>query len=100
MDRQLVIDAIANLLLSRGIKTRNVVAAVSGRAVIVKKITMNRLSNEDAQQRSTGRRSSTSPTTSTTSRSTSRSSTRAERPQADASPAGRGQEGHGRVGAI
>src|SRR6185295_2139366 len=37
MDRQLVIDAITNLFESRGITTRNVVAAVSGRAVIVKK---------------------------------------------------------------
>src|SRR6267142_1122278 len=50
MDRQLVTDAISNLLESRSIKSRNVVAAVSGRAVIVKKITMNRLSAEDAQQ--------------------------------------------------
>ena len=50
MDRQLVIDAISNLLETRGIKTRSVVAAVSGRAVIVKKITMNKLSAEDAQQ--------------------------------------------------
>ena len=50
MDRQLVTDAIANLFESRAIKSRNVVAVVSGRAVIVKKITMNRLSNEDAQQ--------------------------------------------------
>jgi type IV pilus assembly protein PilM len=50
MDRQLVVDAISNLLESRGIQTRSVVAAVSGRAVIVKKITMNRLSAEDAQQ--------------------------------------------------
>jgi type IV pilus assembly protein PilM len=50
MDRQLVVDAISNLLESRGIQTRHVVAAVSGRAVIVKKITMNRLSAEDAQQ--------------------------------------------------
>ncbi len=50
MDRQLVIDAISNLFESRGITTRNVVAAVSGRAVIVKKITMNKLSAEDAQQ--------------------------------------------------
>jgi type IV pilus assembly protein PilM len=50
MDRQLVTDAISNLLDSRGIKSRNVVAAVSGRAVIVKKITMNKLSAEDAQQ--------------------------------------------------
>src|SRR5215510_7503069 len=44
MDRQLVIDAIGNLLESRGIQSRSVVAAVSGRAVIVKRITMNRLS--------------------------------------------------------
>ncbi len=50
MDRQLVTDAISNLLESRSIKSRNVVAAVSGRAVIVKKITMNKLSAEDAQQ--------------------------------------------------
>ena len=50
MDRQLVTDAISNLLESRGIKTRNVVAAVSGRAVIVKKIVMNKLSPDDAQQ--------------------------------------------------
>ena len=50
MDRQLVTDAISNLLESRGIRSKNVVAAVSGRAVIVKKITMNKLSAEDAQQ--------------------------------------------------
>jgi type IV pilus assembly protein PilM len=50
MDRQLVTDAIANLLEARGVKTRSVVAAVSGRAVIVKKIAMNKLSAEDAQQ--------------------------------------------------
>ena len=50
MDRQLVTDAISNLLESRGIKSKNVVAAVSGRAVIVKRIMMNKLSPEDAQQ--------------------------------------------------
>ncbi len=50
MDRQLVVDAIGNLLESREIKSKSVVAAVSGRAVIVKKITMNRLSADDAQQ--------------------------------------------------
>jgi type IV pilus assembly protein PilM len=50
MDRQLVTDAIANLLEKRGIKTRCVVAAVSGRAVIAKKIAMQNLSQEDAQQ--------------------------------------------------
>src|SRR5215831_5487232 len=50
MDRQLVTDAISNLLETRGIKSKNVVAAVSGRAVIVKKILMNRLSPEEAKQ--------------------------------------------------
>ncbi len=50
MDRQLVTDAISNLFESRGLKSRTVVAAVSGRAVIVKKITMNKLSADDAQQ--------------------------------------------------
>ena len=50
MDRQLVTDAISNLFETRGIRSRSVVAAVSGRAVIVKKITMNRLSAADAQQ--------------------------------------------------
>lgn len=50
MDRQLVTDAISNLLETRGIKSRQVVAAVSGRAVIVKKIAMNRLSPDEAQQ--------------------------------------------------
>jgi len=50
MDRQLVTDAISNLLETRGIKSKTVVAAVSGRAVIVKKILMNKLSPEDAQQ--------------------------------------------------
>src|SRR5437667_4729302 len=50
MDRQLVTDAISKLLESRGIQSRSVVAAGSGRAVIVKRITMNRLSAEDAHQ--------------------------------------------------
>src|SRR5215831_3386414 len=50
MDRQLVTDAIRNLFETRGISSKTVVAAVSGRAVIVKKITMNKLSPEDAEQ--------------------------------------------------
>jgi type IV pilus assembly protein PilM len=50
MDRQLVVDSISNLLDTRDIRTKNVVAAVSGRAVIVKKILMNKLSAEDARQ--------------------------------------------------
>jgi type IV pilus assembly protein PilM len=50
MDRQLVHEAITNLLESRQIKNREVVTAVSGRAVIVKKILMDRLSEEDAKE--------------------------------------------------
>jgi type IV pilus assembly protein PilM len=50
MDRQLVHEAITNLLESRQIKTKSVVTAVSGRAVIVKKILMDRLSEEDAKE--------------------------------------------------
>jgi type IV pilus assembly protein PilM len=50
MDRQLVHEAIANLFESRQIKTRVVATAVSGRAVIVKKILMDRLSEEDAKE--------------------------------------------------
>ena len=50
MDRQLVHEAITNLFESRQIKTKSVVTAVSGRAVIVKKILMDRLSEEDAKE--------------------------------------------------
>src|ERR1044072_8812635 len=50
MDRQLGTHAISTVLETRGIKSKTVVAAVSGRAVIVKKILMNRLAPEDAQQ--------------------------------------------------
>jgi type IV pilus assembly protein PilM len=50
MDRQMVHEAITNLIESRQIKNRNVVTAVSGRAVIVKKILMDRLSEEDAKE--------------------------------------------------
>src|SRR5262245_58469355 len=50
MDRQLVHEAITNLMESRQIKNRTVSTAVSGRAVIVKKILMDRLSEEDAKE--------------------------------------------------
>jgi type IV pilus assembly protein PilM len=50
MDRQLVHEAITNLLETRQIRNREVVTAVSGRAVIVKKILMDRLSEEDAKE--------------------------------------------------
>src|SRR5262245_22246130 len=50
MDRQLVIDAIANLFESRAVKSRSVDAAVSGRDVIVKKINTNRRTSKEAQK--------------------------------------------------
>jgi type IV pilus assembly protein PilM len=50
MDRQMVHEAITNLIESRQIRNKNVVTAVSGRAVIVKKILMDRLSEEDAKE--------------------------------------------------
>ena len=50
MDRQMVHEAITNLMEARQIKTKNVVTAVSGRAVIVKKILMDRLNEEDAKE--------------------------------------------------
>ena len=50
MDRQLVVETIQNLFESKKIRTRRVVSAVSGRAVIVKKILMDRLAEEDARE--------------------------------------------------
>jgi len=50
MDRQMVHEAITNLMESRQIKTKSVATAVSGRAVIVKKILMDRLNEEDAKE--------------------------------------------------
>ena len=49
IDRQAVIEAIQNLFSQEGIKTKSVATAVSGRAVIVKKIWMDRLEQEDAR---------------------------------------------------
>ncbi|UCF78890.1 MAG: type IV pilus assembly protein PilM [Candidatus Eiseniibacteriota bacterium] len=50
MDRQSVVDSIRNLIESTGIKDKRVVTAVSGRAVIVKKILMDRLGEDDARE--------------------------------------------------
>src|SRR5437867_8970661 len=49
MDRQLVHEAITNLLESRHIRNRVVATAVSGRVVIVKMIVLYRLSEVDAK---------------------------------------------------
>lgn len=50
MDRQLVVETIQNLFESKRIALKDVVAAVSGRAVIVKKIQMDRMTPEDAAE--------------------------------------------------
>ena len=50
MDRQLVVEAIQNLLEQCEIKQRKVAAGIAGRGVIVKKITMDRLDAKDARE--------------------------------------------------
>ncbi len=50
MDRGLVIDGIRECVEQSGIATDNVVSAVSGRAVIVKKVVMDKMTPEDAQE--------------------------------------------------
>lgn len=50
MDRQLVVDTIQNLLERTGVRQRRVAAGISGRGVIVKKITMDRLDPKDARE--------------------------------------------------
>jgi len=50
IDRQAVVEAIQNLFEEHKIQTRTVATAVSGRAVIVKKIWMDRLAEEDARE--------------------------------------------------
>jgi len=50
MDRQMVVEMIQNLFESRGIRRRRVIAGIHGRGVIVKKIVMERLPEEDAAE--------------------------------------------------
>jgi type IV pilus assembly protein PilM len=49
MDPGLVADAVKGLLASAGIKTKDVVIAVGGRDVIIKKIQMDRMKEADAR---------------------------------------------------
>jgi type IV pilus assembly protein PilM len=49
MDRDVVVDTIAELMESNAIATKEVVIAVSGRAVIVKKIQMNKMTDDEAR---------------------------------------------------
>ena len=50
MDPGIVADAIRGLFVSGGVKQKNVVAAVGGRDVIVKKIQMDRMKEADARE--------------------------------------------------
>jgi len=50
MDRQLLVEAIQNLFEQSGIRGRMVATGVSGRGVIVKKITMDKLTPQEARQ--------------------------------------------------
>src|ERR687885_643937 len=50
MDPGIVAEAIKELIASAGVKTKNVVTAVGGRDVIVKKITMDRMQEADARE--------------------------------------------------
>jgi len=50
MDRNLVIDGIRECVEVSGISTSEVVSAVSGRAVIVKKVVMDKMAADDAQE--------------------------------------------------
>ncbi|MFI5234293.1 MAG: type IV pilus biogenesis protein PilM [Gemmatimonadales bacterium] len=50
IDQGVVADAIRQLLVSSGIKTKSVVIAVGGRDVIVKKIQMDRMSEPEARE--------------------------------------------------
>jgi type IV pilus assembly protein PilM len=50
IDRQAVVEAIQNVFEEHKIQSRTVATAVSGRAVIVKKIWMDRLEEEDARE--------------------------------------------------
>ena len=50
MDRDLVIAGIKECVAKAGVESTDVVSAISGRAVIVKKVVMDKMSAEDAQE--------------------------------------------------
>ena len=50
MDRSLVIEGIQNCMAKAGVDKKDVVTAVSGRAVIVKKIVMDKMNPDDAKE--------------------------------------------------
>lgn len=50
MDQSLVIEGIQECMTKAGVNTKNVVTAVSGRAVIVKKVVMDKMNPDDAKE--------------------------------------------------
>jgi type IV pilus assembly protein PilM len=50
MDRSLVIEGIQECMATAGIEKKEVVSAVSGRAVIVKKVVMDKMNPDDAKE--------------------------------------------------
>lgn len=50
MDRSLVIEGIQQAMTNAGVEGLNVVSAVSGRAVIVKKVVMDKMNPDDAKE--------------------------------------------------
>jgi type IV pilus assembly protein PilM len=50
MDQDVVVDTISELMEVTGVSSQDVVAAISGRAVIVKKIEMDRMTDEEARE--------------------------------------------------
>jgi type IV pilus assembly protein PilM len=50
MDREVVIECIQDLLRESGIRSRHVASAVSGRSVIVKRITLDSMTTEQASE--------------------------------------------------
>ena len=49
MDREVVVDTIRNLFESKGIKRKDVITAMSGKGVITKKITMEKMKESEAK---------------------------------------------------
>ena len=72
MDRSLVIEGIQSCMSKAGVARKDVVTAVSGRAVIVKKIVMDKMNPDDAKEAIFWKPSSTFRSISTTCVSTSR----------------------------
>lgn len=50
MDREVVVECIQDLLRGKGIRARHVASAISGRSVIVKRISLDSMTTEEAEE--------------------------------------------------